>query len=102
MEVESDDVVQQFAVDDVHRCVESGQRLVQAVVRTIGHHDRSNTMPRRDEPLDGDGPLGHEELVALDPPPCADVGELAARYGERFEPPKMLRDMAAEGRSFYS
>jgi 3-hydroxyacyl-CoA dehydrogenase/enoyl-CoA hydratase/3-hydroxybutyryl-CoA epimerase len=31
-----------------------------------------------------------------------DADELSARYGERFEPPKLLREMAAEGRSFYS
>ena len=31
-----------------------------------------------------------------------DADELSARYGERFEPPKLLRDMAAEGRCFYS
>ncbi|MBW2211800.1 MAG: enoyl-CoA hydratase/isomerase family protein [Deltaproteobacteria bacterium] len=31
-----------------------------------------------------------------------DADELSARYGERFEPPKLLRDMAAEDRSFYS
>jgi 3-hydroxyacyl-CoA dehydrogenase/enoyl-CoA hydratase/3-hydroxybutyryl-CoA epimerase len=31
-----------------------------------------------------------------------DADELSARYGERFAPPKLLRDMAAEGRRFYS
>ena len=31
-----------------------------------------------------------------------DADELAAQYGERFEPPKLLRDMAVEGRTFYS
>jgi 3-hydroxyacyl-CoA dehydrogenase/enoyl-CoA hydratase/3-hydroxybutyryl-CoA epimerase len=31
-----------------------------------------------------------------------DADELSDRYGDRFEPPKVLRDMAAEGRSFYS
>jgi 3-hydroxyacyl-CoA dehydrogenase/enoyl-CoA hydratase/3-hydroxybutyryl-CoA epimerase len=31
-----------------------------------------------------------------------DADELSARYGERFEPPKILREMAADGRSFYS
>ncbi|UCF47461.1 MAG: enoyl-CoA hydratase/isomerase family protein, partial [Myxococcales bacterium] len=31
-----------------------------------------------------------------------DADELSARYGERFEPPKLLRDMAAERRCFYS
>jgi 3-hydroxyacyl-CoA dehydrogenase/enoyl-CoA hydratase/3-hydroxybutyryl-CoA epimerase len=31
-----------------------------------------------------------------------DTDELATRYGKRFEPPKLLRQMAAEGRSFYS
>jgi 3-hydroxyacyl-CoA dehydrogenase/enoyl-CoA hydratase/3-hydroxybutyryl-CoA epimerase len=31
-----------------------------------------------------------------------DADDLSARYGERFEPPKLLREMAAEGRSFYS
>jgi len=30
-----------------------------------------------------------------------DADELASRYGERFEPPKLLRDMAAEGKRFY-
>ncbi len=30
-----------------------------------------------------------------------DAEELSRRYGERFEPPKLLREMAAEGRSFY-
>ena len=31
-----------------------------------------------------------------------DADELARQYGERFEPPKLLREMAAEGRSFYA
>jgi 3-hydroxyacyl-CoA dehydrogenase/enoyl-CoA hydratase/3-hydroxybutyryl-CoA epimerase len=31
-----------------------------------------------------------------------DADDLSARYGERFEPPKLLREMAEEGRSFYS
>ncbi len=31
-----------------------------------------------------------------------DADALSARYGERFEPPKLLRDMVAAGRSFYS
>jgi len=30
-----------------------------------------------------------------------DAEELSARYGERFTPPKLLRDMAAAGKSFY-
>jgi 3-hydroxyacyl-CoA dehydrogenase/enoyl-CoA hydratase/3-hydroxybutyryl-CoA epimerase len=30
-----------------------------------------------------------------------DADELASRYGDRFEPPKLLRDMAAEGKGFY-
>jgi len=30
-----------------------------------------------------------------------DADELSARCGDRFEPPELLRDMAAEGRSFY-
>jgi 3-hydroxyacyl-CoA dehydrogenase/enoyl-CoA hydratase/3-hydroxybutyryl-CoA epimerase len=30
-----------------------------------------------------------------------DADALAARYGERFAPPTLLRDMAAEGRTFY-
>jgi len=31
-----------------------------------------------------------------------DAEALSARYGVRFEPPKLLRDMASEGRTFYS
>jgi len=31
-----------------------------------------------------------------------DAEALSARYGARFEPPKLLRDMASEGRTFYS
>ena len=31
-----------------------------------------------------------------------DADELTARYGERFDPPKLLREMAAAGRTFYS
>ena len=31
-----------------------------------------------------------------------DADELSARYGERFDPPKLLREMAEAGRSFYS
>jgi 3-hydroxyacyl-CoA dehydrogenase/enoyl-CoA hydratase/3-hydroxybutyryl-CoA epimerase len=31
----------------------------------------------------------------------AECERLAANYGERFSPPKLLRDMAAEGRTFY-
>jgi 3-hydroxyacyl-CoA dehydrogenase/enoyl-CoA hydratase/3-hydroxybutyryl-CoA epimerase len=31
-----------------------------------------------------------------------DAEGLSARYGERFDPPTLLRDMANEGRRFYS
>ena len=30
-----------------------------------------------------------------------DADELAGRYGERFEPPRLLRDMAASDQTFY-
>ena len=31
-----------------------------------------------------------------------DADELSGRYGERFDSPKLLREMAAEGRTFYA
>ena len=31
----------------------------------------------------------------------ARADQLAGKYGERFTPPQILRDMASEGRSFY-
>ena len=31
----------------------------------------------------------------------AECDALAQKYGQQFEPPKLLRDMAAKGQSFY-
>ena len=38
--------------------------------------------------------MGAKAFVAL-------CDKLAATYGKRFEPPQLLRDMAAKGETFY-
>ncbi len=47
------------------------------------------------------GPVSQIETVGL-APFVAECDRLAQRYGERFAPPRLLRDMAAAGRSFYA
>ncbi|MEP3422945.1 MAG: 3-hydroxyacyl-CoA dehydrogenase NAD-binding domain-containing protein [Erythrobacter sp.] len=46
------------------------------------------------------GPLSHIDTIGLDQY-VATSDRLAQRFGSRFNPPQMMRDMAAEGRTFY-
>ncbi len=46
------------------------------------------------------GPISLVDTVGI-PKFIAECEALAAKYGERFAPPKLLRDMAAKGETFY-
>jgi len=46
------------------------------------------------------GPLSMLDTIGI-PNVVKECERLAAKYGERFSPPKLLRDMAAENRTFY-
>jgi 3-hydroxyacyl-CoA dehydrogenase/enoyl-CoA hydratase/3-hydroxybutyryl-CoA epimerase len=46
------------------------------------------------------GPFSHMDTVGL-PQVVATLDRLAQQYGERFAAPKLLRDMAAKGETFY-
>jgi 3-hydroxyacyl-CoA dehydrogenase/enoyl-CoA hydratase/3-hydroxybutyryl-CoA epimerase len=82
------------------QCLEAVRCLEQGVITDVRDGDVGVVMAVGFPAFTG-GPFtyidnyGLAELVR-------DAEELSARYGERFEPPKLLRDMAREGRRFYS
>ena len=93
----SADVVRQRYV--FVQCLEAARCLEQGVITDIRDGDVGVIMAVGFPAFTG-GPFtymdnyGIEKLVR-------DADALAERYGERFAPPKLLRDMAAEGRTFY-
>ena len=81
------------------QCLEAVRCLEQGVIREVRDGDVGVIMAVGFPAFTG-GPFtfidnyGLSEFVR-------DADALSARYGARFEPPKLLREMAAEGRSFY-
>jgi 3-hydroxyacyl-CoA dehydrogenase/enoyl-CoA hydratase/3-hydroxybutyryl-CoA epimerase len=97
---------EQPSVDIVRRrylfaqCLEAARCLEQGVITDIRDGDVGVVMAVGFPAFTG-GPFTYIDnygLAAF----VRDADELSACYGERFEPPELLRDMAAEGRSFYS
>lgn len=82
------------------QCLEAARCLAQGVITDVRDGDVGVIMAVGFPAFTG-GPFtyidnyGVAEFVR-------DAEELSARYGARFEPPQLLRDMAAQGRSFYS
>jgi 3-hydroxyacyl-CoA dehydrogenase/enoyl-CoA hydratase/3-hydroxybutyryl-CoA epimerase len=48
----------------------------------------------------GGGVLSYVDMIGV-PTFLAECEALAAKYGKRYEPPKLLREMAAQGKKFY-
>ena len=96
---------QQPSVDEVRRryvfvqCLEAVRCLEQGVITDVRDGDVGVIMAVGFPAFTG-GPFTYIDNYGLDAF-IRDADELATRYGSRFEPPKLLREMAAEGKSFY-
>ena len=101
-----EDAAEQPSVDIVKRrylfvqCLEAVRCLEQGVITDVRDGDPGVIMAVGFPAFTG-GPFTYIDNYGV-ADFVRDAGELATRYGERFEPPKLLRDMAAEGRTFYS
>ena len=82
------------------QCLEAARCLEQGVITDIRDGDVGVIMAVGFPAFTG-GPFTYIDNYGL-AEFVRDADQLSARCGERFEPPQMLRDMAAEGRSFYS
>jgi 3-hydroxyacyl-CoA dehydrogenase/enoyl-CoA hydratase/3-hydroxybutyryl-CoA epimerase len=96
----------QPSVDEVRRrytfvqCLEAARCLEQGVITDVRDGDVGVIMAVGFPAFTG-GPFTYIDNYGV-ADFVRDADALSARYGERFEPPKLLRDMAAEGRAFYS
>ncbi len=82
------------------QCLEAARCLEQGVISDVRDGDVGVIMAVGFPAFTG-GPFTYIDNYGLSEF-VRDADALSARYGERFEPPKLLRDMAAEGRSFYA
>jgi 3-hydroxyacyl-CoA dehydrogenase/enoyl-CoA hydratase/3-hydroxybutyryl-CoA epimerase len=82
------------------QCLEAARCLEQGVISDVRDGDVGVIMAVGFPAFTG-GPFTYIDNYGLSEF-VRDADSLSARYGERFEPPKLLRDMAAEGRSFYA
>jgi 3-hydroxyacyl-CoA dehydrogenase/enoyl-CoA hydratase/3-hydroxybutyryl-CoA epimerase len=76
------------------RCLEDG------VVTAADDADIGSVLGWGFAPWSG-GVLSYVDMIGV-PAFLAECEGLAAKYGRRFEPPKLLREMAAQGKKFYS
>jgi 3-hydroxyacyl-CoA dehydrogenase/enoyl-CoA hydratase/3-hydroxybutyryl-CoA epimerase len=101
-----EDAAEQPSVDVVKRryqfvqCLEAARCLEQGVINDVRDGDVGVIMAVGFPAFTG-GPFTYIDNYGLEKF-VRDADELASRYGERFEPPKILRDMAADGRTFYA
>jgi 3-hydroxyacyl-CoA dehydrogenase/enoyl-CoA hydratase/3-hydroxybutyryl-CoA epimerase len=82
------------------QCLEAARCLEQGVITDVRDGDVGVIMAVGFPAFTG-GPFTFIDNYGI-PEFVRDADALRARYGARFEPPKLLRDMGAEGRSFYS
>ena len=82
------------------QCLEAARCLEQGVITDVRDGDVGVVMAVGFPAFTG-GPFTYIDNYGLTEF-VRDADELSARYGERFEPPKLLREMAAKGRTFYS
>lgn len=81
------------------QCLEAVRCLEQGVITDVRDGDVGVVMAVGFPAFTG-GPFTYIENYGL-AKFVKDADELAGLYGERFEPPQLLRQMAAEGRTFY-
>ena len=81
------------------QCLEAARCLEQGVITDVRDGDVGVIMAVGFPAFTG-GPFTYIDNYGIDAF-VRDAEALAERYGERFEPTKLLRDMAAEGRTFY-
>ena len=81
------------------QCLEAVRCLEEGVISDVRDGDVGVIMAVGFPAFTG-GPFTFIDNYGL-PSFVADANALAARYGERFEPPELLRNMAAEGQTFY-
>ncbi len=81
------------------QCLEAARCVDEGVIEDVGEADVGAILGWGFAPWTG-GPLSWIDSVGV-AQFVAEADEYAARYGERFEPPPLLREMAAQGRSFH-
>jgi 3-hydroxyacyl-CoA dehydrogenase/enoyl-CoA hydratase/3-hydroxybutyryl-CoA epimerase len=81
------------------QCLEAVRCLEQGVITDVRDGDVGVVMAVGFPAFTG-GPFTYIDSYGL-AEFVRDANELSARFGERFAPPKLLRDMAAAGRTFY-
>jgi 3-hydroxyacyl-CoA dehydrogenase/enoyl-CoA hydratase/3-hydroxybutyryl-CoA epimerase len=81
------------------QCLEAVRCLEQGVITDVRDGDVGVIMAVGFPAFTG-GPFTYIDNYGLEAF-VRDADELASRYGSRFAPPKLLRDMAAEGTCFY-
>jgi len=82
------------------QAVEAARCMEEGVLRDIPSGDVGAIFGWGFAPMTG-GPMSFMDQIGL-PDFVREADRLAQQYGERFAPPKLLRDMAAKGESFYS
>jgi 3-hydroxyacyl-CoA dehydrogenase/enoyl-CoA hydratase/3-hydroxybutyryl-CoA epimerase len=96
---------EQPSVDVVKRryvfaqCLEAARCLEQGVITDVRDGDVGVIMAVGFPAFTG-GPFTYMDNYGLEAF-VRDADELASRYGDRFEPPKLLRGMAEQGKTFY-
>lgn len=81
------------------QCLEAARCLEQGVITDVRDGDVGVIMAVGFPAFTG-GPFTYIDNYGL-PTFVKDADDLAARYGGRFEPPRLLREMVADGRTFY-
>ncbi|KPK54512.1 MAG: hypothetical protein AMJ63_03125, partial [Myxococcales bacterium SG8_38_1] len=81
------------------QCLEAARCLEQGVITDVRDGDVGVIMAVGFPAFTG-GPFTYIDNYGVEAF-VRDADELASRYGARFAPPKLLREMAAEGKCFY-
>jgi 3-hydroxyacyl-CoA dehydrogenase/enoyl-CoA hydratase/3-hydroxybutyryl-CoA epimerase len=82
------------------QCLEAARCLEEGVITDVRDGDVGVIMAVGFPAFTG-GPFTYIDNYGLDEF-VRDADELSKRHGQRFEPPRLLRDMAEEGRRFYA
>ncbi len=92
----ADEVVRRYLFT---QCLEAARCIEQGVITSVTDADVGVVMAVGFPAFTG-GPCSYMDSYGI-AAFVAEADRLAAKYGSRFEPPKLLRDMAASGRTFH-
>ncbi len=92
----ADEIVRRYLFT---QCLEAARCIEQGVIRSVTDADVGVVMAVGFPAFTG-GPCSYMDSYGI-AAFVAEADRLAAKYGPRFEPPKLLRDMAAAGKTFH-